>query len=115
MLSAAPTPIHSPYTAIHTQIPPTQAAPKPRTSTPQLLQHAGALEHRGLALLVGLDTADVVGLHRVQLDHQLCELLFELRAHGVEFERLERLAALGTSGVSACGVAVVVGLGNWTR
>ena len=69
--------------------------PRPRTSASQLVQHVGVLEVPRRVDRGGLDAADVVRLHGVQLGHQLAQLLLELARDAVEFERLEAPAGLG--------------------
>lgn len=67
------------------------------TSATQLVQCIGVLKEGWLVEGVGLDTADVVWLHCLQLVHQLSQLLLELAANTVELEALEPLAALSIS------------------
>ncbi len=79
-----------------------------KKSAPELVQRVAVLEHGRLVERVGLDAADVVRLHGVQFDHEVCQLLFELGADRVELERLRfrtfQFGGEGELGVCASGM-----------
>jgi hypothetical protein len=61
-----------------------------------LVQHIQVLKVHGPVEGVGLDAADVVGLHAVQRHHQLAQLPLEPRTHGTEL-----VAGLGAAAAAA--------------